>query len=152
MAIIGILSRRDLLRGGTSAASILVAGMPFTAPGHASTSPTLEQFFDLSRTLTGQSSLDNGMGGNILDAFVSAGQAEDLATLIADSAPERSQSKIADAVVAAWYSGASPLTGAREVTGFNEALVWNALSYTKPWGNCGGEMGYWSELPAGEEP
>lgn len=150
--MIGNLSRRDLLRSGTSAASILVIGMQLTAPGHAATPPSLDQFSDMSRKLTGQSALDKDMCRNILDAFVSAGQAGDLATLISDPAPERSQSKIADAVVAAWYSGLSPLPGAREVTGFNEALVWNALSYTKPWGNCGGETGYWSELPAGEEP
>lgn len=150
--MIGNLSRRDLLRSGTSATSILVVGMQVTASGHAATSTTLDQFFDVSRKVAGQPSLDNDMGKNIFDAFVASGQAQDLTMLIADPTPERNQSKIADAVVAAWYSGLSPLPGAREVTGFNEALVWNALSYTKPWGNCGGEMGYWADLPAGEEP
>lgn len=152
MTMVGNLSRRDLLRSGTSAASILVLGVQFTAPADAAGSPTLDQFLDVSRKVTAQSSLDSDMGRSIFDAFVSAGQVENLATLIADPAPERSKSKIADAVVAAWYSGLSPLPDAREVTGFNEALVWNALSYTKPWGNCGGDTGYWSELPAGEEP
>ena len=150
--MVGILSRRDLLRNGTSVASMLVVGVQFTAPADAAASPTLDQFLDMSRNVTAQSSLDKDMGRSIFDAFVSAGHAEDLATLIADPAAERSNSKIADAVVAAWYSGLSPLPGARQVTGFNDALVWNALDYTKPWGNCGGETGYWSEPPAGEEP
>lgn len=150
--MMGIISRRDLLRSSVSVASILVFGTQFSAPAQAATSPTLDQFLALSRTLTGQTSLDNDMGSRILDAFVSSGHAEELAKLIAVSTPESSELKIADAVVAAWYSGLSPLPGALQVTGFNEALVWNAMSFTKPWGNCGGEMGYWSEPPVGEEP
>lgn len=150
--MIGNISRRALLRNGTSAASLLVFGLQSTVPGYASTSPALDAFIAMSEKVNGQSPLDLDMGRKILEAFVATGQAEDLARLVADPAPERNQSKIADAVVAAWYSGLSPLPGAREVTGFNEALVWNALSYTKPWGNCGGEMGYWADLPAGEEP
>ena len=148
----GNISRRDLLRSSTSAASILFVSTQCTALGQAATSPSLDQFIALSQKLTGQSSLDDDMGRNIFDAFVSAGHADDLAKLISEPAPERSEAKIANALVAAWYTGFSPLPGAREVAGFNDALVWTALSYTKPWGNCGGEMGYWGEPPAVEEP
>lgn len=146
------LSRRDLLKGGKTLASMLITGAQFTVSGYAATSLTLEQFIDVSRRVTGQTSLDSDLGSNILNALVATGQTEELAKLIADPSPELSQAKIVNAVVAAWYSGLSPMPGAREVTGFNEALVWRALPYTKPWGSCGGEMGYWSELPAGEEP
>ena len=149
--MIGIVSRRDLLRSGTSAASLVILAAPFAAPALASASPSLDEFIAVSQKVTGQSSLDAGMGKNILAAFLSAGQGGDIAALIADPAPERSQMKIASAIVAAWYSGLSPLPGAREVTGFNEALVWNALTYTKPWGSCGGETGYWSAPPPSEE-
>lgn len=150
--MIGNVSRRDLLRSGTSAVALVIVGAPFVAPALASASPSLDEFIAASRKVTGQASLDGGMGKNILAAFISAGQGGDIAALIADPAPEGSEVKIANAVVAAWYSGLSPLPGAREVTGFNEALVWNALTYTKPWGSCGGETGYWSEPPPGEEP
>lgn len=150
--MIGNVSRRDLLRSGTSAAALVIVGAPFVAPASASAAPSLDEFIAVSRKVTGQSSLDGGMGKNILAAFLSAGQGGDITSLIADPAPEHSETKIANAVVAAWYSGLSPLPGAREVTGFNEALVWNALTYTKPWGSCGGETGYWSEAPSGEEP
>lgn len=129
-----------------------VVGMQPTAGGRAAPSLNLKQFIALSSKVTGQLSLDSDMARNILEAFVSAGEAEGLTKLAAEPAPERSQEKIAGAVVAAWYSGLSPLPGARELTGFNEALVWSALTYTKPWGNCGGETGYWSEPPPGEEP
>lgn len=148
------VSRRDALRSGTSAAALLLLGGLTVAhsPAPAAAAPTPEQFIAMSRTLTGQPSLDSGMAQTILDAFMAAGQGDELARLIADPDPARSQAKIADAVVAAWYSGLSPLPGARQVTGFNEALVWDALSYTKPWGSCGGETGYWGEPPDGEEP
>lgn len=150
--MLGHLSRRDLLRSGTSATAALLIGTTFNAPGQAATPPTLDQFIALSRKMTDQSSLDSDMGQNILSALIATGQADALAALIADPTPARSPAPVADAVVAAWYSGLSPVPGARAVTGFNEALVWNALTYTKPWGNCGGEMGYWGELPAGAEP
>ena len=146
------VSRRELLKNGTSAATMLIIGVQFTTPGMAAALPSLDQFIAVSKKLTGQSSLDSGMGKNILDAFVAAGQGGDIATLIGDPAPERSQLKIANAIVAAWYCGLSPLPGASEVTGFNDALVWNALSYTKPWGSCGGETGYWGEPPSDQEP
>lgn len=146
-----IVSRRRVLRNGALTASLLV-GSKILAPGSAIASPSLEAFIAMSAKLTGEPSLDDDMGKTILDAFIASGQGDDIAALIADPAPEHSKSKIADAVVAAWYSGISPLAGANQVTGFNEALVWNALSYTKPWGSCGGDAGYWSEAPPEEEP
>ncbi|MBN9592029.1 MAG: hypothetical protein J0I02_07325, partial [Alphaproteobacteria bacterium] len=33
------------------------------------------------------------------------------------------------------------------VSDFNGALVWAAMTYTKPWANCGGETGYWADPP-----
>lgn len=150
--MIGIISRRVVLRSGASAVSALLAGGLASTPAFSAQPASLDQFIDLSRTLTGDQSLDSGMGKNILDAFVAAGQGEDIVTLVGDPAPQRNQAKIANAIVAAWYSGLSPMPGAREVTGFNEALVWTALSFTKPWGSCGGETGYWGEAPPDQEP
>lgn len=146
-----IVSRRRVLRNGALTASLLV-GSKILAPVSAIASPSLEAFIAMSAKLTGQPSLDDDMGKTILDAFMASGQGDVIAALIADPAPENSKSKIANAVVAAWYSGISPISGANQVTGFNEALVWNALSYTKPWGSCGGDAGYWSEAPPEVEP
>jgi len=150
--MIGIVSRRVVLRSGASAASALLVGGLNIASAVAAQTPSLDQFIDLSRKLTGNQSLDASMGQNILDAFVKAGRGQDIVTLAGDPAPAQSQAKVASAIVAAWYSGLSPLPGAREVTGFNEALVWTALSYTKPWGSCGGETGYWGDAPPDQEP
>ena len=35
------------------------------------------------------------------------------------------------------------------MAGFEQALLWQAMSFTKPFADCGGETGYWSEPPQG---
>jgi hypothetical protein len=92
------VSRRELLRSGTSAASILILGVQSIAPGSAATSLALDQFMSISTKLTGQPSLDGDMGQKILDAFVAAGQGGNIATLFEDATPERNQTGIANAI------------------------------------------------------
>jgi hypothetical protein len=55
--------------------------------------------------------------------------------------------KLADAIVADWYSGLYYTGHGTAVSDFNGALVWNALSFTKPFGSYGGEIGYWADPP-----
>lgn len=143
-----LVSRRALLRTSGLVASALVLGLAAQQPAHAAAAPSLDAFMAMSQALAGRPSLDRDMGQAILNAFVTSGQAGELSALVAEADPVQSQLKIADAVLAAWYSGLSPAAGAADVTGFNEALVWDALTYTKPWGSCGGETGYWSEIPS----
>lgn len=144
-------SRRDLLQKGGLAMASLIGNSLITAPARSSPSLELDAFLGLSEKVTGQRPLDRDMGKAILEAFMSLGRVEEIITLMADATPERSQLPIANAIVAAWYTGISPVPGAREVTGFNEALMWSALTYTKPWGTCGGETGYWGAPPAEQE-
>ena len=47
----------------------------------------------------------------------------------------------------AWYSGLYERNGAPAVGDFEGALVWSALTFSKPWGECGGETGYWADPP-----
>lgn len=145
------ISRRVALKTFALTAYLPI-GARIISPCNATASPSLDAFTAMSAKLTGQVLLDRGMGKSILEAFIESGHGEDIATLIADMTPEQSQLMIANAVVAAWYSGVSPLNSASQVMGFNEALVWNALSYTKPWGSCGGEIGYWSDAPLDGKP
>ena len=49
--------------------------------------------------------------------------------------------KIANDLVAAWYSGM--VDG--KVVLYTDALVWSAMTYSKPMGICGGVTGYWAE-------
>jgi len=57
---------------------------------------------------------------------------------------------LADAIVAAWYSGLVATSNSGEgpvyeVADFTDALLWDALTFTKPWAECGGELGYWAD-------
>jgi Membrane bound FAD containing D-sorbitol dehydrogenase len=55
---------------------------------------------------------------------------------------------VADDIVAAWYSGTYDTPAGPAVAGFTDALLWNALDFTKPPGFCGGETGYWADPPS----
>lgn len=145
------VSRRDLFRSGSLAgAAIICSGMAISSAGSAAPLD-LDTFLNLSEAITGKQSLGKDMGRAILEGFISAGRSDEIATLMAHTASDWRSLPIANDVVAAWYSGLSPVRGAREVTGFNEALLWSALTYTKPWGSCGGETGYWAAPPLDQE-
>ena len=54
-------------------------------------------------------------------------------------------------LMAAWYSGVFDTMAdgkpTQKVATFTEALVWDAMTYSKPFAECGGETGYWSDPP-----
>ena len=94
----------------------------------------------------------------ILGGFLATGQGEEIAKLVAEGYDPITP--LPNAIVAAWYSGVYTTvpkgTGAsdhplrdrvQKVATFDQALVWNALTFTKPWAECGGETGYWSNPP-----
>jgi len=54
---------------------------------------------------------------------------------------------LANAIVGAWYSGVYSTAGGQAVATFDHALLWNAMTFTKPFGECGGDTGYWSAAP-----
>ena len=140
-----LITRRRLVIGGASAAA-LAAGFPL--PAGAQGTVTVDQFRALSARLTGAavSDLDATMAGKLLDGFVSMGRGPGLALLAAD--PGVSTGTVADDIVAAWYSGTYDTPAGPAVAGFTDALLWNALDFTKPPGFCGGETGYWADPPS----
>ena len=136
------LSRRAVLQAVVLCVPAGAAGWNTGAEAAAS-DVSIDAFMALSSKLTLQDDLDGAMGSAILEGFRAAGKTAALAELISGGGPEPVRRKTGNEVVAAWYSGFSPDPQALEVAGFNSALVWSALSYTKPWANCGGETGYW---------
>lgn len=82
------------------------------------------------------------MAGRLLDGLLSMDRGPGLALLAADA--RLSTGSVADEVVAAWYSGSYKAPAGLAVAGFTNALLWNALDFTKPPGECGGETGYWA--------
>lgn len=153
------LSRRDLILAavGAAIASAGTAGFPVALFAQSTVTP--EQFLALSEKLTGKQGLDLGIATTILGGFLATGHGNEIARLVSEDFD--SFTPIANAIVAAWYSGLfttvpkgtgasnHPLRGrVQKVATFDQALVWNALTFTKPWGECGGETGYWSNPPA----
>jgi hypothetical protein len=137
-------TRRDLLLG--VAAAISAAGTSgFPRELYADTTVTVERFLALSQTLTSASGLDAGVAKTLLGGFLAAGNGPALAALIAGG--DRA-GPLANAIVAAWYSGLYDSgTGKQAVAMFTDALLWNALAFTKPPGFCGGATGYWAQAP-----
>ena len=137
-------SRRTLILGSASAAALALAFPPF-AGGVESIS--VEAFRTLSAKLTGTSltDLDMGAAAKLLAGLLSMGRGADLARLAAD--PGTSAGTLATDIVAAWYSGNFRTAGGLTSIGLPNALLWDALDFTKPPGFCGGLTGYWADAP-----
>jgi hypothetical protein len=138
------ISRRSLILGGASVATV-VASFPLSAGALGTI--TVDQFRALSARLTGAgvTHLDATIAGKLLDGFISMGRGPDLAALAAD--PGVSTGAVADDIVAAWYSGNYDTSAGLASFGLTNALLWNALDFTKPPGLCGGQTGYWADAP-----
>jgi hypothetical protein len=101
----------------------------------------------LSARLTGASLTDLAAGASakLLDGFLSTERGAELARLAAD--PGAKTGALADEIVAAWYSGNYHTATGLASFGLANALLWNALDFTKPSGVCGGATGYWGDAP-----
>jgi hypothetical protein len=137
-----MITRRNLILGSTSAATVVVA-LPSLARPQETIS--LDEFRALSTRLTGvdAASLDPTAATKMLDGFISLGRGPDLAALAAE--PGADKGPLADSIVAAWYSGRYASRAGPATIDLNQALVWTVLDFTKPPGVCGGETGYWAE-------
>jgi hypothetical protein len=144
-------SRRDLILAAVTAAIASAGTLGFPRALFAAEAVTPEAFLAFSERITGVSELDADVATTNLGGFLATGHGDELAILVSE--PGDSFTPLADAVVAAWYSGlvttaASGGAGTEEkVTDFTGALVWQALTFTKPFGECGGETGYWADPP-----
>jgi hypothetical protein len=138
------VTRRGVFLGGASLAA-LAAGFPRWA--NAQDSVTAEQFIALSARLTGAeaASLDTTMAEKLRLSMLATGRGPGLVLLSTDTQVDTGT--VANDVVAAWYSGVVDTADGQAVAGFTEALMWNALDFTKPFAYCGGETGYWAEAP-----
>ncbi|GAB5460466.1 sugar dehydrogenase complex small subunit [Hoeflea alexandrii] len=135
-------TRRHLLIGGSATALAAFAQWPGAASA-AELDP--ERFLALSERLTRKDDLSGDIATAMLEAFKATGRADELASLVDGT----DNQELADEIVAAWYSGVSPDPDSNDVLTYTDALMWQAMSFTKPMGYCGGAMGYWAEPPAG---
>jgi len=134
------LTRRQLLCGA-SAVSVL-AWLPRL--GHAAPmSFGLDAFLALSKEQVERSEVSKDMAAELLHAFSAAGKKDALAALAAGN----EDLQLANTLVVCWYTGNSPDPDAPQALHYTDALIWDAMAYTKPAGYCGGAMGYWAEPP-----
>ena len=141
------LSRRDLVLAGVGAAIAAAGAGGFPTALFAQASVSVEQFLALSEKLTETNALDVDIAKTLLGGFLATGNGTALAELVKEEADYTSYTELANAIVAAWYSGVYDSGSGQAVAAFTDALVWNALTFSKPWAECGGETGYWSEPP-----
>ncbi|MCB1487089.1 MAG: hypothetical protein KDJ88_06480 [Bauldia sp.] len=139
------ITRRDAILAavGTAVAAAGAAGFP--AAVFAQADITVDQFLALSRKLTGTTSLDATVARTLLGGFLATGHGAELRGLVGEAFT--SFTPLADAIVSAWYSGVYDTGKGQAVADFTGALVWDAMSFTKPFAECGGETGYWADPP-----
>jgi len=132
------LSRRDVLCFAAALAANL--GTPASAAMPAA------DFLKLSSVLTQNpiAQLDPGLGGKILAAIIAQGWEARLGALQTD---QQSDPDLARLIVAAWYSGLVTGKSGDVLAGYENALVFQNVSFMHVLGNCGGDFGYWAEKP-----
>ena len=141
----GTLSRRQFFMTSAAGGAILATSWP--ARGFAQ-DIALEKFLTLSPTLTGTDNLDEDIATAMLQAFYARGSTDDVTALLDGTDTPALENDI----VAAWYSGVSPDPDALNVLTYTDARMWDAMTYTKPMGYCGGGMGYRAEPPVSCAP
>lgn len=136
------IARRSLIIGGASAATL--AAVPLAL---AQDTITVDQFRALSARLTGvaMADLDVTAAGKLLAGFISLGRGDDLARLAAD--PGMTGGALGNDIVAAWYSGSYATRAGEAAIDLTKALLWNALDFTKPRGECARAANNWAEPP-----
>ena len=142
------IARREFLLASLAGAIAAAGAGGFPARLYAEGALSADQFLALSRSLTQASELDPGISKTLLGGFLATGHGADLAALAADPGSATGKNAaLANAIVGAWYSGVYNAAAGQAVATFDQALLWNALTYTKPFGECGGDTGYWSSAP-----
>lgn len=117
------------------------------------------QFTALAQSLVGYAFVDHRAARSMLAALSAAvGPANltRLARLASSTAgtelgPALKAAKLeatAETVVAALYSGTVNTPRGPRVIAYDQALVWQALPWTKPNAFCGGETNYWASAPS----
>ncbi len=146
-------TRRELLQ---ALAALAAAGV--VPPALAQAAPSPAQFASLSKSLAGYAFGDRRVAAAMLGALSGAVGSATLAHLaqLAASVPAPALGPVLDSanlraaaetVVAALYTGTVQTSRGPQVISYDQALVWQALAWTKPNAFCGGETNYWASAP-----
>jgi len=149
------LSRRGFIVG-TVGASVALA-LPTWAAGAAGAAgaPTAADFQEVCAALANGRKVVGPDAPSYLAALTGPGEGDALGALVKivrttppgelDAAIRaKGLDELANEIVAMVYSGETGTGDKIQVVSYEDALVWDALPYTKPSAECGGEFGYWS--------
>jgi hypothetical protein len=150
----GGVTRREMLQG---LAALAASG--WLPPALAQAAMPAAQFSALSTAFAGNSYADPKVASAMLRALTQAVGRDKLARLakIASSTPPAQLAAAiasaglgaqAETVVAALFSGIVDTPGGPQVISYDQALVWQALAWTKPNAFCGGQTNYWASAPS----
>jgi hypothetical protein len=153
------IDRRTLLQTLSGLAAWSLASRAAPALAQAGSTPAPVAFGRLSAALTGYPDPDPATADKVWRAFATPARRnalDALAALVAQTPPAeldaalRAQKLdlIANQLVAAWYSGVVTTDHGPQLVLYTDALVWKAMTYSKPMGVCGGATGYWANPPA----
>lgn len=133
------ISRRGFV---ASLASVPVLGIIRSADA----ADPLNRFRALSARLTGfpEDALDPGLAADLMDGLRAVGNGTGLERLLSGRG---SDDDLARRIAVAWYSGIHPSAKGAALATFGNALVWRALDFTKPPGDCSAEPGDWARPP-----
>ncbi|EPX83580.1 sugar dehydrogenase complex small subunit [Salipiger mucosus] len=137
------LTRRKFLSTMTAVSALSALQFPAGAFAAGMEPP---DFLAFSEKLTRQEGLDQDIASVMLKAFSGLGRGDDIAAMVAGDTDD---DDLANAIVSAWYTGESPDPEDLDVLTYTDALVWQAVDFSKPMASCGGGMGYWSDPPEG---
>ncbi len=148
------MTRREMLQ---VLAAVAAAGVVPQVAAQGAMPPA--QFASLSRSMTGYAFADRRVAASVMSALAAAVGAADLsrlALLASSTPPDRLAPAIraagltstAETIVAALYTGTVSTPRGVRVISYDQALIWQALAWTKPNAFCGGETNYWAVPPS----
>ena len=154
------LSRREVLLCFAALVVSSGLGKGWAAPAAPGATPlSLDDFVSMVSALCGIDASDSSIAKPYLDAVGTGETLQELTRLAAvvkatpgdgmdQAIADAHLESVANAVVAAFYSGEMPSPGGEKVLSYLDALVWQAVeSFTKPPSICGGAFGYWADPP-----
>lgn len=136
------LDRRQFISRSGSFLALTATGSGAWASSDSS--DLFDLYIGFSRRLTGHDDLEIDVAEKLFGSFLLKYERQELSELLLNA---DGNSDFQRALLAAWYGGVSPDGNSDSVLIFEDALVWKALRYTKPWAVCGGEFGDWAENP-----
>lgn len=150
--------RRKVLQQLASLYALTLAGPVGAATESAIAALPVDQFATLSARLTGYPAGDPDVAAKLLAALTTPARStslKQLAALVSVTPDSQLDSvlhaqgldAIANELVFAWYSGVVKNGDSEQIVLYADALVWTAMTFSKPMGLCGGAFGYWSKPP-----